>query len=116
MIRVTLPYPDAKLSPNARVHWADKASKVRAYRQACGYQAMAQGLRRIDAESLSLEIQFCPPDKRRRDRDNAIAAFKHGQDAIADVTGIDDANFTVTYAPWGNPVPGGQVIITIGEG
>jgi hypothetical protein len=34
--------------------------------------------------------------------------------AISDITGIDDSQFQVTYAAgFGEPVPGGQVIVEI---
>jgi len=36
---------------------------------------------------------------------------------MRDVTGIDDSNFRVTYAPsFGEPVKGGAVIVDIEEG
>lgn len=109
---VRLPYPPAKLSPNARLHWRAKAKAVKSYRAECGFELLAQGVNRMP--SVSLKLTFCPPDRRRRDRDNAIHAFKAGQDAIADITGIDDSQFQVTYAPgFGEPVPGGQVIVEI---
>ena len=88
---VRLPYPPAKLSPNARLHWRAKAKAVKSYRAECGFELLAQGVNRMP--SVSLKLTFCPPDRRRRDRDNAIHAFKAGQDAIADITGIDAASF-----------------------
>jgi len=113
---ISLPYPPKELSPNARNHWAVKSTATKNYRHGCAKLAEKQGLTKIDAESLDLRVIFCPPDRRPRDRDNAIAAFKAGQDAIADVTGIDDHKFQVTYAPgWGNPIKGGAVIVEIGE-
>jgi crossover junction endodeoxyribonuclease RusA len=109
---VTLPYPPAKLSPNARLHWRAKAKAVKSYRAECGFELLAQGVNRMP--SVSLKLTFCPPDRRRRDRDNAIHAFKAGQDAIADITGIDDSQFQVTYAPgFGEPCKGGCVIVEI---
>jgi len=109
---VTLPYPPAILSPNARPHWAAKAKAVKAYRNECGFELLAQGVNHMD--SVSLKITFCPPDRRRRDRDNAIHAFKAGQDAISDITGIDDSKFQVTYTPgFGEPCKGGCVKVEI---
>ena len=109
---VTLPYPPAILSPNARPHWAERAKAVKAYRNECGFELLAQGVNHMD--SVSLTLTFCPPDRRRRDRDNAIHAFKAGQDAIGDITGIDDSQFSVTYTPgFGEPVKGGCVKVEI---
>jgi len=38
-------------------------------------------------------LDFCPPNRRARDDDNIVAAFKAGRDGLADALGIDDANF-----------------------
>jgi crossover junction endodeoxyribonuclease RusA len=117
-----LPYPPAKLSPNARVHWADHARAKAKYRTQCYYKAKYRtqcyytGLApRYERWSLSLPIQitFHPPDRRRRDRDNMIAAFKAGADGIADAIGVDDAEWSPTYLV-GDPVKGGKVTVTIG--
>ncbi len=109
-----LPYPPSKLNPNRKVHHMVRARLTKAYRKECGFEALAQGLHRMDGDTLSLTITFHPPDKRRRDRDNAITAFKSGQDAIADVTGIDDSQFAVNYTPgFGEPIPGGCVKVEV---
>ena len=42
---------------------------------------------------LHLWIDLYPPDKRRRDDDNAYAACKPYRDGIADALGIDDSRF-----------------------
>lgn len=107
--RVTLPWPKRELSPNARVHHFVKARAVKAYRTGCAWEAKAAGLHRIDADSLAVSITFHPPDARRRDRDNLIAAFKSGADGIADVLGVDDALWVPTYAI-GAPVERGRVV------
>ena len=114
---ISLPYPPTTLSPNARKHWAVKSRATRGYRYDCAMSAKSQGLGKLEGDMLYLRVIFCPPNKRRRDYDNAIAAFKAGQDALADVTGIDDSNFRVTYAPsFGEPMKGGAVIVDIEEG
>ncbi len=111
---VRLPYPPAILSPNARPHWAAKAKAVKAYRNECGFELLAQGVNHMP--SVAIALTFCPPDRRRRDRDNAIHAFKTGQDAIADITGVDDSKFDVSYTPgFGEPVKGGCVVVDIRE-
>lgn len=75
------------------------AAEKKKYRQACAWECKAWGVNRFKADSICLSLEFYPPDNRRRDRDNIIAAFKAGQDAIADVLGRDDSEFHVTYAP-----------------
>lgn len=106
--RVSLPWPKRELSPNARVHHFVKARAVKAYRAGCAWEARAAGLRRIEADSLWVRITFHPPDARRRDRDNLIAAFKAGADGLADVLGVDDALWVPTYVV-GTPVERGRV-------
>ena len=113
-----LPYPPAKLSPNARLHWAQKAKLVRG----CRVESWAIVLKATHGARDAIEamprplpvlIRFHPPDKRRRDRDNAISAFKAFADGIADAIGVDDADWSPTYL-MGEPVKGGKVTVTIG--
>lgn len=99
MLTFRLPYPPAILNPNARAHHMRLAAEKKKYRTACAWECKAWGVNRFKAESICLRLEFYPPDNRRRDRDNVIAAFKAGQDAIADVLGRDDSEFHVTYAP-----------------
>ena len=61
---------------------------------------------------MPVKITFQPPDRRKRDRDNMIAAFKAGQDGLADALGIDDAILVPTYDT-GEPVKGGRVDIEL---
>lgn len=113
-MRLTLPFPDTKLSPNARLHWAALSRAKASYRNACYMVARSQGAWPLDADTLPMTITFHPPNKRRRDRDNMIAAFKAGQDGLSDALGVDDANFVPTYAV-GDPVSGGAVVIDVPE-
>jgi crossover junction endodeoxyribonuclease RusA len=119
-VKITLPYPPAKLSPNKRLHWAARAQIVAKYRADCFAVTLTvknHGLqgdeRRLSPRPLPIKITFHPPDRRRRDRDNMIAAFKAGADGVADAIGVDDADWSPTYAV-GEPVKGGCVIIEIG--
>lgn len=113
-MRLVLPWPPKHLSPNARLHWAQRRAATKRYRSDCYFAAKASGARVLEAETVAMTIAFCPPDRRRRDRDNAIASFKAGQDALADVLGVDDSRFAVTYAPgWGEPVKGGAVVVEV---
>jgi len=109
---VTLPWPSSELSPNARGHWAIKARARAGYRNACGWVAKSQGLRKIDAHKLDANIVFHPPSKRRMDLDNMIGAFKSGQDGIVDVCCVDDARWTPTYSR-GDVVKDGAVVVTL---
>jgi crossover junction endodeoxyribonuclease RusA len=85
-----LPWPPSRLNPNVRQHWTSLARHKRRYRDACRLTAMSQGAAKIEAERLTVTLQFVPPDRRKRDLDNCIAAMKSGLDGLADALGVDD--------------------------
>lgn len=100
MTTVTLPWPPKDLSPNARVHWAKLAKVKRAYRHACRTLALQAGysaFRRDDWGPLHVSLVFYPPDRRKRDQDNMLAAMKSGLDGLADAMQIDDRKFRTTF-------------------
>jgi len=110
---VTLPWPDRNLSPNARCHWAVKASAVRRARKAAWLLVLEQrGRRKLAHAGAHIAWEFCPPSLRRYDMDNLITQHKAAQDGIADALGIDDSKFQTTYS-MGQPVKGGAVFVTI---
>ena len=110
-MRLELPYPPAILSPNGKHgHWAPRAKVKAAYRSECGWRARAQGADILDVTRLEMRVTFHPPDLRRRDRDNAIAACKGLFDGLADAIGVDDRHFVQTFE-WGEPIKGGLVVI-----
>jgi crossover junction endodeoxyribonuclease RusA len=110
-MKVSLPFPDKILSPNARPHWAALAKAKKAYRRACYWSARPLGL--LDATVLHVTITFNPPLPRRaRDEDNMVASFKSGADGVADAITVDDSKWRVTHA-FGEPVKGGTVTIEI---
>lgn len=95
-MKITLPWPPAGLSPNARLHWAKLAKLKKVYRTACAYQAMAQGVRQIKAKKLHINLIFIPPTRRAYDLDNALARMKSGLDGLADALGVDDSLWSLT--------------------
>lgn len=102
---ITLPWPDKSLSPNARKHWAALAGAKKKAREAAHYATLeALGVRAGDARAslagegrIALTVTFYPPDKRRRDDDNMVAAFKASRDGIADALQVDDRRFRPHY-------------------
>ena len=102
VLRVVLPWPPRVLSPNSRPpHWAVLAQAKRAYRLACHAEARAAGWRNgavAPTDRLHVRLVFVPPDRRRRDMDNLIAAMKSGLDGLADALGVDDTRWTLTCA------------------
>lgn len=113
-MKATFPYPPKELNPNRKLHWAVKAKAVKKYRTECRYIAQAADFGLIEAEFLDLVITIHPPDKRRRDKDNVIASLKAMQDAIADVTEIDDSRFDTSYR-MREPIRGGAIKVEIKE-
>jgi crossover junction endodeoxyribonuclease RusA len=112
MIEVTLPWPSADLSPNARVHYMAKARAVKAARHDAGW-AVRRCFRTKPAwERASVDLTFRPPDERRRDLQNCIGSAKALVDGIADALGIDDSLFDCRYS-MGEPVKGGAVLVTV---
>lgn len=95
MVKITLPLPSAKLSPNARLHWAAKAKAVKQHRLTAKLICSATG---VGFESpvrfASYHLHFFWPDNRRRDRDNATARCKAYLDGIADAIGQDDSEWS----------------------
>lgn len=99
MIRIVLPWPPKDLSPNKRHrHWSGRARAVKAYRDACGWELVAQGVKPLPADCLKATITFCAPDNRARDIDNMLSSIKAGIDATARVVGIDDSRWEITIA------------------
>lgn len=95
-MNVVLPWPPKDLSPNARVHWSRRSKAAKAYRAACWAACLEAGLRSIAWEGeIHLWISFVPPDRRHRDDDNMISAFKSGRDGLADALKVDDKRFRI---------------------
>jgi len=92
---VTLPWPPRELFPNSRVHWGARARAAKAYRHACWALAKEAGIVAPDSERIHLFVDFVPPDRRRRDVDNCVAAMKSGLDGLADALGVDDSRFVL---------------------
>ncbi len=113
-MRVTLPWPPKDLSPNARVHWSKKSKAAKAYRAACWALCREAGLT-VDWEgAIHAWIDFFPPDRRHRDDDNMIAAFKSGRDGLANALGVDDKRFRIH--PYVQDQIGGMVKVRLSPG
>lgn len=124
-----LPFPPRQLSPNARIHWGRKSSVAKKYRYDCCLRAkvaIQENRWRTDAlqklvqetgETIHLFLDIYPPDRRGRDDDNIIAAFKAGRDGLADAMGIDDKHFRIhPLVHRDEPVKGGKIRVTVARG
>jgi crossover junction endodeoxyribonuclease RusA len=97
---ITLPLPPSALSPNARLHWRDRAKAAATYRQECRILAL-QARRDMEARlgmvfpltpPVRVAVTFCLTSRQRRDPDNLLAAFKAGLDGCVDAGLIADDN------------------------
>jgi crossover junction endodeoxyribonuclease RusA len=122
-LTIELGWPSPRLSPNARgSHWprthAAKLAREEAFyatRAAMGAQ-LGPTVTKLDHDGHSAVIlrQIAhPPDKRDRDRDGVDSRLKAHRDGIADATGINDKHFRPTGIEWGEPVPGGRVVVEL---
>ncbi len=110
---VTLPWPLRSLSPNARAHWADKASAAKRCRKiAWALTLEALGGNKPEWQRVSLAWEFHPKTANKPDDDNAQSSCKAYRDGIADALGINDSKFETTYS-MGSPVKGGAVVVTV---
>ena len=110
-----LPWPPSVLSPNSRTHWAPKSRAAKAYRNSCFWCTKASEIL-IDWDGIvHVWIKFYPPDRRHRDDDNVISAFKAGRDGVAEALGLDDKRFRIH--PWlsDRPVKGGCVQLSFNK-
>lgn len=85
-ITIILPLPARKLSPNARVHWAEKAKLTRASRKVAHLAALeALNLRRPPGWlKARLEVKAFFKTLNFPDPGNFMASLKSSEDGIAD--------------------------------
>ena len=107
---IQLPWPSKKLNPNERVHWGKKSTETKKAKSYAYYSALNMG--RLKGP-LVINVKFHPPDKRRRDMDNMIAACKAYFDGIALAVCVDDFNFNIGSIERGEPVKNGAVIVQV---
>ncbi len=114
---IVLPWPDRRLSPNARLHWGARAKLAGEARRVGYVMAWAAPIsdraELREASNLRLTIRLSPPDKRRRDQDNLVASLKAPLDGIAAACRFDDACIRQTVVEWGAQIDGGSVHVTL---
>jgi len=114
--RIVLDWPPKVLNPNVNRHWGEKARVKARYKSDCQILARTQGVRKIEEDKLDVSVIFTPPDNRLRDQDNMIASFKSGQDGIADLIGVDDQHWDMSYAFLPPSVPGSVTVVISPKG
>jgi crossover junction endodeoxyribonuclease RusA len=114
MSTVFLPWPDRKLSPNARIDRRARAGVVAEHRD--GAYLVASSLTGPKPQGrVEVCIMFHPPDRRRRDLDNCYSMCKAYQDGIFRALGMDDSCIEMVELRFGKPKPQGEVVFTIEE-
>lgn len=108
---INLPWPPSELHPNSRVD-RRRATKHRQAARDAGFYAVKIARAKVPVEA-ELRLTFCPPDRRRRDLDNLLAACKSALDGMALASGVDDYGWSFCIRR-GDPVPGGAVVVTWG--
>lgn len=119
ILRIEIPWPVAALSPNRKNggHWA-AVHAIKGRRMAGARMltmlAMQQAGFVPPVGSLPITATFCPPDKRRRDLDNLLAAMKPDFDGISQALGVDDQHFHPLILCRGEQVKDGRVVLEVG--
>lgn len=116
---IVLPWPDKRLSPNARLHWRSKVGPKQSAKRIAAWTTTAtpgfyetRAALRQDESRTPIKVTFYPPDARRRDDDNMVGSFKTARDGIADAFGIDDRRFQPEYH-FAAPQKPGRVVVEI---
>lgn len=122
-MRFIIDWPDRRLFPNARVHWAVKAGKVHEARNRAHSQAVAclKSLPEDEKDwldsnnKLPYGLVITPPDNRHRDEDNIIAALKASLDGIATGLGVNDSRFRLSWIRWSEPAKTAHIVVALLE-
>ena len=99
-VSLVLPFPPAACNPNARVpHPSVRWRAEQNYREACRIDAFnvrremeRQGMRFPLLAPVTMLLTFVLTSRQRRDWDNLVASWKHGQDGIVQAGLIHDDN------------------------
>jgi crossover junction endodeoxyribonuclease RusA len=116
-------WPARELSPNVRAHWSAVA-RARRVQRAEAHLAALVAQRALDGASwaawrawtgpLQLGVILAPPDARRRDQDNLLAALKGAIDGVAHALTVDDSRIQIGSVVMTDPVARPHVILAVG--
>lgn len=121
MLTVELPFPDSSLMPNRKNgrHWgAVHGAKSAAFD--AGYYLTHEAAKRHTGTwhptsgQVPVTLTFCPPDRRKRDLDNLLAACKPVLDGVAAALLMDDREFEPVTLKRGEPRKAGAVVLEVG--
>ncbi|AIL96403.1 RusA family crossover junction endodeoxyribonuclease [Corynebacterium ureicelerivorans] len=83
-----LPWVKPPLSLNDREHWAPRAKKQKAVREASALLARQAGIPRLG--TAKVRLVWLVADRRRRDRENITATLKPAIDGLVDAGVVED--------------------------
>lgn len=114
-LKITLPWTNRLLSPNARVHWAVKRKLVEQAKHWAYLAVFEQrkGEHAKPAGKINYRCSFFPPDRRPRDEDNLIASLKSSLDGIAMALNVNDKCFHILEPIVGDAKKPGRVEIDL---
>lgn len=114
LVLIRLPWPPRKSSPNgSQGDFRGKASAGAKYKMECARLCMAALLRPMEARAVSVTLYIHPPDNRRRDLDNVLAAAKRGLDAVSEAIGVDDSRWQELHLYRAPVVKGGCILVDV---
>lgn len=101
-VTITLPIRTVS-EANQREHWGVKLKRKKLQRNAVGVGMMQLGwtLAAMQLHGRGLHVTFTrivPPRGKRMDQDNYAGSWKHIQDAVAHILGVDDGD--VSRVSW----------------
>lgn len=114
MPKMIFPFPDSRLSPNARIDRRALFHVKRDAKEIAYFITRESNVVVLDTD-LQLTLTFYPPDRRKRDLDNLYASFKAYQDGMFASLGVDDCKIERVILERGNVIPNGQVFVDILE-
>lgn len=117
-LTMELPWPEAALSPNGRVHHFTRAravKKAKTYAQAMTLSLMGPlGIKRGSwVGPITVEWTFHPAMTRIRDDDGLIGRCKSARDGIALALGVDDHGFRTMPIVYGENRRPACVMVTL---
>jgi crossover junction endodeoxyribonuclease RusA len=114
-VTIRFPFPDSRLSANGRTDRRYLTDIRQAARQTGYYLAKEHKLAFGGEKPLEFYMLICPPDKRRRDDDNILSAFKSTRDGIFHALELDDSLIMRTVIERGDVERGGAVYVRLTE-
>jgi len=115
MTLLAFPFPNSKLSPNSRIDRRYVTKERQTARELGYWTAIENKLAFSGDKPLEFYMLICPPDRRRRDDDNILSAFKSTRDGIFQALDLDDSLIQRTIVERGDVEAGGAVYVELLE-